>query len=425
MLLAIYYKGIIFLLKKLMKKTIITTSILALLSSSLTFAVTNITTGGEYNYPNSSDMGYINMTGQTISNSNFEGATFTSSDSHGIRVLGSSSNNNVVAPGEISNTSFAGAKFNMENGKRFISTGPNLPTAPATAVYFNNVDFSNTQITTGNEYVVSMYNTTWNNVSFNGAKFNLTSTESVVLFWFSTAHLTSIDMRNMQINHLNGKSVDIAVSGNQWQWSVLMDVDFRNTTINGEKISSDVFFYSDTGWRTEIKNVIMGDGTILSIDANWVGSEEYGKLNMPEEGLSLKEKSDILTIRGGTVILDKTSTATAGKIVFEDDAQLSIADNTTLTLTDDIAFVVEGDSVSASDILSLGNNSTIVMAGYSDEEAQTAFANLFKDSNGNSVSISGLESVNITGGPAVPEPSTYAAIFGAIALGFVAYRRRK
>ena len=26
---------------------------------------------------------------------------------------------------------------------------------------------------------------------------------------------------------------------------------------------------------------------------------------------------------------------------------------------------------------------------------------------------------------AVPEPSTYAMIFGAIALGFVAYRRRK
>jgi hypothetical protein len=26
---------------------------------------------------------------------------------------------------------------------------------------------------------------------------------------------------------------------------------------------------------------------------------------------------------------------------------------------------------------------------------------------------------------AVPEPSTYAAIFGALALGFVAYRRRR
>ena len=35
-------------------------------------------------------------------------------------------------------------------------------------------------------------------------------------------------------------------------------------------------------------------------------------------------------------------------------------------------------------------------------------------------------SLTITGSTAaVPEPSTYAAIFGAIALGFVAYRRRK
>ncbi len=30
-----------------------------------------------------------------------------------------------------------------------------------------------------------------------------------------------------------------------------------------------------------------------------------------------------------------------------------------------------------------------------------------------------------TGGTAVPEPSTYAMIFGVVALGFAAYRRRK
>lgn len=33
--------------------------------------------------------------------------------------------------------------------------------------------------------------------------------------------------------------------------------------------------------------------------------------------------------------------------------------------------------------------------------------------------------LNVTAAAAVPEPSTYAMIFGAIALGFVAYRRRK
>ncbi|MBQ2722281.1 MAG: PEP-CTERM sorting domain-containing protein [Opitutales bacterium] len=33
--------------------------------------------------------------------------------------------------------------------------------------------------------------------------------------------------------------------------------------------------------------------------------------------------------------------------------------------------------------------------------------------------------LNVTAAAVVPEPSTYAMIFGAIALGFVAYRRRK
>ena len=36
-----------------------------------------------------------------------------------------------------------------------------------------------------------------------------------------------------------------------------------------------------------------------------------------------------------------------------------------------------------------------------------------------------VSSFSSYGYAAVPEPSTYAAIFGVIALGFVAYRRRK
>jgi hypothetical protein len=35
-----------------------------------------------------------------------------------------------------------------------------------------------------------------------------------------------------------------------------------------------------------------------------------------------------------------------------------------------------------------------------------------------------FDSIYATDGSAIPEPSTYAAIFGALALGFVAYRRR-
>ena len=41
------------------------------------------------------------------------------------------------------------------------------------------------------------------------------------------------------------------------------------------------------------------------------------------------------------------------------------------------------------------------------------------------VDIENAQQLLITISPAVPEPATVAAIFGALALGFAAYRRRK
>ena len=44
---------------------------------------------------------------------------------------------------------------------------------------------------------------------------------------------------------------------------------------------------------------------------------------------------------------------------------------------------------------------------------------------GGSLDFNSSATLNVTAAAAVPEPSTYAMILGAIALGFVAYRRRK
>jgi hypothetical protein len=41
------------------------------------------------------------------------------------------------------------------------------------------------------------------------------------------------------------------------------------------------------------------------------------------------------------------------------------------------------------------------------------------------VGTAGTQSANLVGFTAVPEPSTYAALLGALALGFVVYRRRR
>ena len=82
-----------------MKKTIITTSILALFASSLTFAATDITSGGTYTYTDNADMGKILLNGahkdsnpadipqEIITNSDFSGSTFNAGNKPAILML--------------------------------------------------------------------------------------------------------------------------------------------------------------------------------------------------------------------------------------------------------------------------------------------------------------------------------------------------
>lgn len=103
---------------------------------------------------------------------------------------------------------------------------------------------------------------------------------------------------------------------------------------------------------------------------------------------------------------------------------MEVMDGVTVSISDEFIISFAGEVSGVDDLLLIGDNSTIVMAGYkSDEEAQAAFIGLFKDSEGNNVDWS-PDSVASFVTAAIPEPSTYAAIFGALTLAFAAYRRR-
>ena len=86
--------------------------------------------------------------------------------------------------------------------------------------------------------------------------------------------------------------------------------------------------------------------------------------------------------------------------------------------------VFNGEVSGVGDLLELGNGVTIVMSDYnSDEEAQAAFIGLFKDENGQGVDWS-MDTVESFVVAAVPEPSAFAALAGALALGLAVCRRR-
>jgi len=155
---------------------------------------------------------------------------------------------------------------------------------------------------------------------------------------------------------------------------------------------------------------------------------------------SMEYFKGMLNVNEGSMVVN--SVLGASDIVVASGAKLTLGDNTNI--------ILYGCSITVEDgaTLELGSNSTITV---NLEEDFTGSTNLFNiaDSanlaqNGESITLAGVEelitvtyngqtldnsqwSLDAQTGKltVVPEPSTYAMIFGAIALGFVAYRRRK
>ena len=108
--------------------------------------------------------------------------------------------------------------------------------------------------------------------------------------------------------------------------------------------------------------------------------------------------------------------------LFSTDAQVTLVEGTTfdtLTLVGDF----EQNQINLNTVF--GDSAGVVLSAL--EDKNTALTVI--DSNGQEWATENLSSENgilsFEKGAAIPEPSTYAMIFGAIALGFVAYRRRK
>lgn len=247
-------------------------------------------------------------------------------------------------------------------------------------------------------------------------------------FWFSSANASHMNFKNMTIT---GDAKDFAafgISGNPNTWTTLSDADFRGTTVNGKLFERSHFALSKLGSHADIRNVILGNNTIYSCgDITWQKTQTES-LTEANKGLLLENAEDALTIDGGVAILDVSSNVSQGQLIFENDGQLNLADNTSLTIDGAIDLIVSGASVDLSDILSFGENSTIVLAGYeSQEEALAAFKGMIKYDDNGVLKTADVSDINNLGNnvSAIPEPATCAAIFVALALAFAAYRRRK
>jgi len=237
------------------------------------------------------------------------------------------------------------------------------------------------------------------------------------------------NVENLTAQNAEFKNVDMGSDKIVYGSGTLKNADFRGATLTafGSEETVAITAENISDYST-LKNVMLSDGTIFSTKEIW-STENAGLILAEGETFTVsKYESPVATFstEGNDISAKLTvdSTLNGGTIVLEDGALLEISEGVTLTLSDTVEFVVADGVSDVSEVLSLGENSTIVMAGYTDAEASNAFANLFKSEDGSSLEFTTPESFVIKGSE-VPEPSTYAIIFGAIALGFVAYRRRK
>ena len=146
-----------------------------------------------------------------------------------------------------------------------------------------------------------------------------------------------------------------------------------------------------------------GDGAKLSASSFHKVDVNSSLVNFTEalncETLSVSEDSKVLLVDGSA--FDKLS------IAFQEDFS-------------------QGKTGSV-DLETIFGSSTSIVLSSLQEEAGASFT--VKDSSGQEWSVASKDfadnTLSFVVGSQVPEPSTYAAIFGALALGFAVYRRRK
>lgn len=266
------------------------------------------------------------------------------------------------------------------------------------------------------------------NASINGTKFIDSGFNKDMLR--STASYKNKNLSGIFLG-LNAEKLDlkgVEFSEMNLSNSTFQNVDFSDSNFTGANLTRGYFIMSNfSGTNLEsadmrnvkdfgstfsgaiYKNTIMSDGTI--------------------ENLSMQTADDKIIVYGDAgginAKIDADAEFLAGKIELKDGGMLEIGDGVSLTLSDDVSIVFDANLVEGiNDLFVMGDDSTIVMSGYtSDEEAQAAFIKLFQDEEGHFADWSPDTVASIV--TAVPEPSTYATIFGALALAFAAYRRRK
>ena len=379
----------------------------------------------------------VNFIGAILTDTNFTNANLTSARFDSATLTDMDFSNMTIKDG-----SFWGATLENVNFTNADLTSTNFNKAT-----FTNVDFTNANLTSTNFYNTTFTNVDFTNATIKGGKFggingftetHLKSTKSYQEKDLSGILLSESDLSGWDFSGQN-------LQNSRFRYATLSDANFKQADLRGSDL---------TGITGSLKtqNTIWTDGEIKNFTMESVDDSLTIRAYVPATsgGAMINAKiADDASISGGAVL------------TLEQGAVLEIASGKTLSVLDnsEIIFNVDAAASDATKIL-LGENSKLVFGSDSkiivnldgvispdDSYALSVIEvaadacisvadaiskdNLVLNVNGEAYDsdkwgfnfdpTTGALTINVN----VPEPTTVAAIFAALALAFAVYRRRR
>ena len=413
------------------------------------------------------DLSGWNFSGQNLTSSIFQKSTLTNTDFSNANLTSVNFITAILTDTNFTNANLTSAIFDsatltdMDFSNMTIKDGNfwgatlenvNFTNADLTSTNFNkatftNVDFTNANLTSTNFYNATLTNVDFTNATIKGGTFGringftetqLKSTKSYQEKDLSGILLSGNDLSGWDFSGQN-------LQNSRFRYATLSDVNFKQADLRGSDL---------TGITGSLKtqNTIWTDGEIKNFTMESVDDSLTIRAYVPatSDGAMINAK-----------IVDDASISGGAVLTLEQGAVLEIASGKTLSVLDnsEIIFNVDAAASDATKIL-LGENSKLVFGSDSkiivnldgvispdDSYALSVIEvaadacisvadaiskdNLVLNVNGEAYDsdkwgfnfdpTTGALTINVN----VPEPTTVAAIFGALALAFAAYRRRR
>ena len=286
-----------------------------------------------------------------------------------------------------------------------------------------------------------------NNVSFTGFKdLYLYETNSITFkggntvsggqfgFYANTAlYATNTTFNLTKIDMGGANNAKVEIIGGVFNVDNLQVIDSASIVFDGVsgKIGSMTKRGSVNGGEESGFNMTLKNGSSMEVSPAYLGAlcanvylESGSSLTI---GTKLNTGTEIVVGAGRSMTVNGTLT-TSKTLTVAADATVSASgfdfDKLTIVLDEDFS---QGDTGSIDLATIFGSSSSLVMSAL---ESQSDSKLTIKDSSGKefnlaSENVSGSTISFEVGSQVVPEPATYAAIFGALALAVVAYRRRR